>query len=126
MNTESNTRLIKMEITRTELKYRFDNVLKFIHHNVEKELNIGLLAGIACISEFHFIRVFRDLYGTTPYKYILKFRIKKARDMISRGNRTYSEISSACGFENRQSFRKCFKRETGLNLTEYSHFRQMK
>ena len=107
--------IIKRETTRVELKKRIDKVLEFIDEKIDSSIEIKDLADAACMSEYHFIRVFNEFCECTPYQYIIKKRIAKAKEMIEYNAYSVHEISQACGYESVQTFRKCFKRETGLS-----------
>ena len=111
--------LIKRESTRAELSKRIQKVLDYIHTNINSAMEIRDMADVACMSEFHFIRIFSELCGCTPYQYIIKLRIDKAKKLISRNSYSINEISQACGYDSVQTFRKCFKRETGFSPREF-------
>jgi AraC family transcriptional regulator len=110
---------IKRESTRTDLELKMNRVFNFIEQNLHSSIDLRDLAGAACISEFHFIRVFTTFCGCTPYQYIIKKRIEKAKTMIQYNVLSVFEISKACGYGRVQSFRKCFKRETGYTPREF-------
>ncbi len=112
-------RIIKRESTRNDLKNKMERVFGYIDNNLHSDIDIGDLASTACISEYHFIRVFSLFCDCTPYQYIIKKRIDKAKLMIQYNLYSVCEISKACGYGRVQTFRKCFKRETGLTPREY-------
>jgi len=107
--------IIKKEITRYYLRIRIEKVKKFIDQNINRDIDIKQLAEIACISDFHFIRVFNELCGCTPYQYLIKKRIERAKKMLNHNLFSVLQISQECGYDSVQTFRKCFKRETGLS-----------
>ena len=108
-------KIIKRETTRIELQKRIDKVIQYIDQNINATLEIKDLADTACMSEYHFIRVFNEFCGCTPYQYIIKKRIARAIKLIKNNMYSVKEISQACGYESVQTFRKCFKRETGYS-----------
>ncbi len=117
-------RIIKRESTRNDLKRKMERVFVYIDNNLDSDIDIRDLARTACISEYHFIRVFNLFCGCTPYQYIIKKRIDKAKLMIQYNVFSVCEISKACGYGRVQTFRKCFKRETGLTPREYCRTNQ--
>jgi len=112
--------IIKKEITRNDLQKRIEKVKCYINNNINNNVYIKVLSDIACISEFHFIRVFSELCGCTPYQYIIKKRIAKAKNLLQYKAFTVFEVSQACGYESVQTFRKCFKRETGCSPRDFN------
>ena len=110
---------IKKEITRNDLQKRIEKVIRYIHVNLNHRIDIHDLADKACMSEYHFIRVFSELCDCTPYQYIIKKRIVKAKKLLQCNIYTVFEVSQACGYESVQTFRKCFKRETGYSPRDF-------
>ena len=89
---------------------------KFYAEKIELERN----ATAACMSRFHFIRVFQLVYGTTPRQYLKDLRINKARELIKKG----VSVTQACfevGYESLPSFSTAFKKGTGLSPKEYQN-----
>ena len=120
MKTMSTQRgMIKRESTRVELKKRIDKVIAYVEQNINATLDIKDLADTACMSEFHFIRIFSEFCGCTPYQFIIKKRIEKAIKLLRHNAFSVHEISQACGYDSVQTFRKCFKRETGYSPREF-------
>lgn len=111
--------LIKRDSTRVELSKRIEKVLDYIHNNLTSSVEIRDMADVACMSEFHFIRIFSEFNGCTPYQYIIKQRIAMAKKLIERNTHSINEVSQACGYDSVQTFRKCFKRETGYSPREF-------
>jgi transcriptional regulator GlxA family with amidase domain len=114
--------MIKRETTRIDLKKRIDKVIKYIDENINSCIEIRDLADAACMSEYHFIRIFNEFCGCTPYQYIIKKRIARAKTLIRYNVYSVHEVSQACGYESVQTFRKCFKRETGYSPRAFSRF----
>lgn len=112
--------IIKRETTRCDLEQKLNRVFNYIEHNLHTNIDLRDMADAACISEFHFIRVFTAFCGCTPYQYIIRKRMEMAKAMIQYNVLTVFEISKACGYGRVQSFRKCFKRETGFTPREFS------
>jgi AraC-like DNA-binding protein len=111
--------IIKRESTRSDLERKMNRVFAYIDQNLQSNIDLRDMANAACISEFHFIRVFTTFCGCTPYQYIIKKRIDMAKTMIQYNVLSVFEISKACGYGRVQSFRKCFKRETGFTPREF-------
>lgn len=52
-------------------------------------------------------------------KFLRKYRIEKARQMIDKGEGSCEQIAYSVGFSDMKYFYKCFKDETGMNVSEY-------
>jgi transcriptional regulator GlxA family with amidase domain len=66
-----------------------------------------------------FARRFRAATGYDPLKYIQYFRIEMAKELLEMQAIGVDEVSFAVGYEDTNSFRKLFKRNTGLTPTTY-------
>ncbi|MER3463163.1 MAG: hypothetical protein C4329_00740 [Chitinophagaceae bacterium] len=52
----------------------------FIINNLDKEVNLDLLAHVRFTSKFHLLRLFKRYYGQTPKQYLIEKRIEKAKN----------------------------------------------
>ena len=75
-------------------------------------LNVSDLARAVGMSMFHFTRVFADLTGLPPHRYLLRARLKAAHAML-RDGRSVTETCYACGFNNLSHFTRSFARRYG-------------
>lgn len=101
--------------------YLCDQVIagkKFMDKNFTKKISLNDIAKNACISKFHFLRLFKILYGRTPHQYITAKRIEKAKQLLSNGS-TVSEVCFTVGFESISSFKGLFKFYTGHTPAYY-------
>lgn len=77
------------------------------------------LANLCGIGQRTFMRHFNKATGLTPYQYIQKYRIQKARELIETTSMYIDQIAFQVGYEDSSSFTKAFKKETGLPPKEY-------
>lgn len=90
----------------------------FMDAHYASPLLLKTISGEACFSAFHFIRVFKKIYGRTPHQYLVNVRLQKAESLLRKGC-TVSEACYAVGFESLGSFSRLFKRTTGLAPSVY-------
>jgi AraC family transcriptional regulator len=98
---------------------RLSRVLDYIEANLEGDLTIVRLAGIACLSMFHFARAFKAATGQTPHQFVSAKRLARAKGMLLRGDRSLLDISLALGFSGQANFTRAFRRLTGQAPGEY-------
>ena len=65
------------------------------------------------MSMFHFTRVFTELVGRPPHRYLTDARLRAARSMLEEG-RSVTETCFACGFNNLSHFSRSFAQRFGL------------
>lgn len=72
------------------------------------EISVQRLAQACGLSENHFSRCFKQVYGASPIQYLTAKRIIKAKDMIIGTDMTMEEIAQCCGFKSERSFSEAF------------------
>jgi len=90
----------------------------FMDQHYDSGIDLDSIAARAFFSKFHFIRVFRSVYGKTPNQYLASVRIEQAKERLKNG----CTIVDACwqvGFHSPGSFKALFKRMTHLTPGAY-------
>lgn len=82
-------------------------------------LDIAALAGIAYVSEAHFIRTFKATFGETPHRYLQRRRIERAMMLLRETNRPITDIAAAVGFGSLGTFGRTFRDIVGESPTQY-------
>ena len=79
--------------------YQFmEDAFNYLETHYFEPLTVKDLADIAHLSERHFTRLFKEIYGTTPNAYIIRCRLTHACELIKNTSNTLSSISEECGF----------------------------
>ncbi len=74
---------------------------------------------MAGLSPYHFIRVFRAVFGTTPYQVALAARIDRARMLLRDGDAPVTEICADLGFASLGTFSHQFALRMGVSPSRY-------
>ncbi|WP_207945900.1 helix-turn-helix transcriptional regulator [Actinomadura sp. 7K534] len=82
-------------------------------------LDVAAVAAVAGYSRYHFVRLFRDVYGETPGAYLARRRIERAQDLLRNANLTVTEICMLVGFTSLGTFCTRFKEQVGMTPTEF-------
>lgn len=90
-------------------------------HYMDPDLNNTILASQARISEVYFRRMFKDRYGATPGQYLSEIRLSKAKQLLTSGGLTVTEIAEKSGYASVYHFCRAFKTSTGQTPTEYKN-----
>jgi AraC-like DNA-binding protein len=70
----------------------------------DRPLDVAAIAREALMSQAHFSRRFRAAYGETPYSYLLKRRIERAKALLRRGDMSVTDVCFAVGYASLGSF----------------------
>ena len=106
--------------TRLELYKRLSYSLDYLHGAAEGPVTLDELAGTACLSKYHFLRLFKLAYGVSPYQYVQELRMDKARHLLRHSSLPVQDIALLLGFESSQSFSRMFYQREGVYPTQYA------
>ena len=95
--------------TREEIVKKLMLSLDFMHSKPYFKIELDELAKVACISKFHYIRLFKLIFSVSPYQYIQQLKINRSLILLKK-KVPIQEIAIELGFENPQSFSLFFKK----------------
>lgn len=97
-----------------------ENVIKTIEENVlQKDFTTNDLYKIFHMSQSTFYRKLQALIGISPNELIKKVTINIARKILLQGTLSVSEVAYELGFSDPKYFSSVFKKEVGVNPSEY-------
>ena len=98
----------------------------FIDQNFHESIDLHSISRKACISRYHFHRLFTRVYNRTPHQYLTRKRIDQACELLESKKLSITEICNSVGFESMGSFSVLFKKETGYVPSVYRNIAWMK
>lgn len=66
------------------------------HGNAPPSLTV--LAEVACLSVYHFARMFKASFGCSPHAWVMHRRLERARTLLAAGRLRPGEVASRCGY----------------------------
>lgn len=90
----------------------------FMAENYSERISLEAIAGAAHLSKFHFNRLFKRIFGQTPFQFLTGLRIEKAKLLLRQGQ-PVKEVCFAVGFESIGNFTSLFKRMTGKRPSSF-------
>ncbi len=90
-------------------------VIDYIGDNLEKDLTLAEMAGVAHMSPYHFSRLFKESTGLTPHRYVIERRVQRAEELLGSSALPIAEIALLCGFANQSHLNRHFKRLLGVS-----------
>ncbi|WFU26875.1 helix-turn-helix transcriptional regulator [Bradyrhizobium sp. CB1717] len=94
-------------------KWRLKRVLDYIDNHFCRKIALADLAAAAGLSRMHFAAQFRTATGCRPHEFILRQRIRRAKDLLRDCEMPIVEIALAVGFQSQAHFTTTFRRFTG-------------
>lgn len=84
--------------TRREAFRRVGLATDYLHANYAGNVDLETLARIACVSKYHFLRLFRLIHGVTPRAYLQRKRVDVAVRLLESTQLAVSEVAATVGF----------------------------
>lgn len=91
----------------------------YIANNYQEQLSLSSIAKCSNMSPYHFLRVFKDIYGETPNEFLIRLRIEQAKNMLITESFSVSEICEKVGYMSLGSFSSLFLKQVGVAPTFY-------
>ncbi|RJF99335.1 helix-turn-helix transcriptional regulator [Noviherbaspirillum saxi] len=91
----------------------------YIEASLDQQITLGMLAAIACMSEYHLARMFRISFGMPPYAWIAARRIDRARELLKTSTLPLQHIADACGYADLSHFSHRFRDSVGASPRQF-------
>jgi AraC family transcriptional regulator len=105
--------------TRTELFRRLTTARSMIEDSLDQPLGLDRIASAACLSPYHLHRLFTQVFGETPHRYVVRRRIARAKRLLARTDAPVNKVCVESGFQSLGSFSTLFRKETGYSPQQY-------
>jgi AraC family transcriptional regulator len=102
-----------------EYEGRLLRVLAHIQDHVDGDLSLDALAEVACMSRFHWHRVFRAMTGETLADAVRRIRLLRAANALVREDRPIEQIAARYGYSGPASFSRAFRAALGVAPGEF-------
>ena len=91
----------------------------YIHDHLNMDLTVACIARAVHMSPHHFMLLFKQSTGQSPYRYVIEARARKARELLNSGKFSISEVTYQAGFADQSHFTRVFKEFKGATPREY-------
>ncbi len=82
-------------------------------------LDVRTVAAVAHVSEGHFIRSFRAVFGETPNRYLQRRRVERSMFLLRETDRSVTDICMDVGFTSLGTFSRMFHEIVGETPSDY-------
>lgn len=90
-----------------------------IETTFQSRLDLASFADFAGIGERQLSRRFKRATGETPLSYLQRYRVEQVKIGLESTSDTINKLILDAGYEDHTSFRRLFKRFTGVTMKEY-------
>jgi len=93
-----------------------ENLLTGCFENPPTICELSKLVGL---NEYKLKNGFREMFGKTIYEYVRELRMRSAKDLLEDDNLSISQVAYKVGYINTSHFARAFKKEYGLNPSDF-------
>jgi AraC family transcriptional regulator len=98
---------------------RLTRVSAYIHDHLDEELGLDVLAGLACLSPYHWHRIYHAHFGETVAATVRRLRLQRAAADLAHTDRPILKVAERAGYDSQASFTRAFNAAFGLPPAKY-------
>jgi AraC family transcriptional regulator len=99
-------------------------VLSEMRRDPARDIDLRVMAGIARMSRFHFLRVFSDVTRVSPGRFYAALRIERAKRLLLDTQLAVTTICFDVGYNSLGTFTRTFTEFVGLSPSAFRHLRR--
>ncbi|MET3901115.1 transcriptional regulator GlxA family with amidase domain [Devosia sp. UYZn731] len=105
----------------SQLSYndRLSRVVDYVYANLEGDLSFDRLAEVACLSPYHWSRIYAAMRGETIAATVRRLRLQRASDRLSSSDLDVAAIATWAGYSSLDTFGRAFKDAFGMSPASY-------
>lgn len=100
-------------------------VESYILDNLEHQISLNDLSGLAGETPHRFLWAFRNAFGDTPAQFILNHRVRKARHLLQTTRSDITTIAMETGFADHSHLTTAFRKATGITPSQFRTLTQL-
>ena len=86
----------------------------YIHDHLNMDLTVAGIARAVHMSPHHFMLLFKQSTGQSPYRYVIEARARKARELLNSGKFSISEVTYQAGFADQSHLTRHIRQVYGV------------
>jgi AraC family transcriptional regulator len=98
---------------------RIRRAAEYLQAHSTSDVTLAQVATVAGLSPCHFLRQFKQIFGTTPHRYALLCRMERARHLLTSTRTPILTIALDLGFCTPEHFSNTFRRLVGTGPHQY-------
>jgi AraC family transcriptional regulator len=110
---------MKATINQAYYEARLSRVTAYIHDHLDEELDLNKLADIACLSPYHWHRIYHAVLGETIAATVKRLRLQRAAALLAHSDLPIGQVAKQSAYDNLQSFTRIFAAAYGLPPAQY-------
>jgi AraC family transcriptional regulator len=101
--------------TRSDYAIRLERVFSFLADHLDDTLDLARLADVACMSPYHFHRIYHAMQGETAAETVRRLRLHRAAVELITGELPVPRIARRAGYGSQEAFTERSRRRTAFH-----------
>lgn len=102
-----------------KIKTKMVLIRNHIANNFERDIKHQELERLSGLSRNYIIVKFRKAFGMTPFEYLTRVRIERAKELGIQTNMSIGEIANRVGYSDVHTFGRMFKHNMGISFSQF-------
>ena len=98
---------------------RLARVKEYVESNLDGDVSLATVAGVAGLEHGYFSRFFRQKTGVRFSSWVASLRIRQAMELMRSANRSIARVAYSVGFRHVRTFERTFKRDTMMTPSAF-------
>jgi len=111
--------LMNERTTLNDYANRLERVFRWLADHLDDTLDLARLAEVACLSPYHFHRVYRAMQGETAADTVRRLRLHRAAVELITGELPVARVARRAGYGSQEAFTRAFKAAYGVPPARY-------
>lgn len=93
---------------------RIERVRSHIRANLDEPLDLDVIAEVACLSRFHWHRIYQAMTGETSAQTVRRLRLARAAEDLAQTSRPLALVAERAGYASQSAFTRAFTAAHGI------------
>src|SRR5687767_5076223 len=105
--------------TQVDYAERLERVFRWLADHLDDTIDLTRLADVACLSPYHFHRLYRAVQGETVTETVRRLRLHRAAVELITGELPMPRVARRAGYGSQEAFTRAFKAAYGVTPGRY-------
>ena len=110
---------MRKELTQASYSARMIRVIDHVYAHLEDDISFDRLAEVACLSPYHWSRIYSAMHGETIVATIRRLRLQRAADRLANSDIDIGTIADRAGYGSADTFGRAFRNAFGTTPAAY-------
>lgn len=97
-----------------------DQAVAYIAEHYAQEITVSELSAMCGYHQKYFIRIFKSVFGISPYQYLIYYRLRRSCYLLREG-KSVAETAYLCGYKEAKAYCRAFREKFGVSPGKFAN-----